>query len=99
MSALGEYMHVKIQACIGGTAVRDDIAALRDGVHVVVGTPGRVLDMMQRGVLRVNKVSWDATATARGWSLNTGHSFISGPFACIYSCAVLVLGWAWVLNS
>jgi hypothetical protein len=32
--------------------VRDDIRTLQDGVHVVVGTPGRVYDMIQRRVLR-----------------------------------------------
>jgi translation initiation factor 4A len=42
-------VQVKIHACIGGTAVREDIGILRDGVHVVVGTPGRVLDMIQVG--------------------------------------------------
>lgn len=45
--ALGDYMGVKCHACIGGTAVRDDIAILKEGVHVVVGTPGRVYDMIQ----------------------------------------------------
>jgi len=49
-------MSVRIHACVGGTAVREDIAALSSGVHVVVGTPGRVYDMIQRGVLRVNNL-------------------------------------------
>jgi translation initiation factor 4A len=46
--ALGDYMRVKCHVCMGGTAVRDDIASLRCGVHVVVGTPGRVHDMISR---------------------------------------------------
>lgn len=33
--------------CIGGTRVEEDMRNLR-GVNVIVGTPGRVLDMMQR---------------------------------------------------
>ena len=56
MVAIGDYMKVKIHACVGGTAVREDIGILREGVHVVVGTPGRVYDMMHRGVLRLNKL-------------------------------------------
>lgn len=56
ISALGEYMKVKVHACVGGTAIRDDIAVLRDGVHCVVGTPGRVYDMIQRNALRLNKL-------------------------------------------
>jgi translation initiation factor 4A len=56
MSAIGDYMKVKVHACVGGTAVREDIGKLRDGVHVVVGTPGRVYDMIQRGALKLNKL-------------------------------------------
>ena len=52
--ALGDYMDIRIHACIGGTAVREDIRILTEGVHIVVGTPGRVFDMMNRGVLDVS---------------------------------------------
>ncbi len=54
MLALGDFMHVDVHACVGGTAVRDDIAKLKDGVHVVVGTPGRVSDMIVRRALRLD---------------------------------------------
>ena len=49
-------MNLKIHACVGGTAVRDDIRTLQDGVHIVVGTPGRVYDMIQRRALRLESV-------------------------------------------
>ncbi len=55
-SSLGEFLNVRFHSCVGGTAVRDDMRALRDGVHVVVGTPGRVFDLIQRGVLRLDTV-------------------------------------------
>ncbi len=51
VTALGDYMHVKCHACVGGTNVRDDIRILQDGVHIVVGTPGRVFDMINRRAL------------------------------------------------
>ena len=51
--ALSDYMKLQIHACVGGTAVRDDIAQLKAGVHVVVGTPGRVYDMINRGALKL----------------------------------------------
>ena len=51
--ALSDYMKLSIHACVGGTAVRDDIAQLKSGVHVVVGTPGRVYDMINRGALKL----------------------------------------------
>eukprot|EP00735_Rhodelphis_limneticus_P001360 TRINITY_DN11960_c0_g1::TRINITY_DN11960_c0_g1_i1::g.16982::m.16982 TRINITY_DN11960_c0_g1::TRINITY_DN11960_c0_g1_i1::g.16982 ORF type:complete len:397 (+),score=114.97,sp/Q0UU86/IF4A_PHANO/75.13/0.0,DEAD/PF00270.24/2.5e-41,DEAD/PF00270.24/1.2e+03,Helicase_C/PF00271.26/7.2e+02,Helicase_C/PF00271.26/3e-28,CMS1/PF14617.1/0.00032,CMS1/PF14617.1/1.1e+03,AAA_30/PF13604.1/0.0031,DUF1253/PF06862.7/1.9e+03,DUF1253/PF06862.7/0.035,tRNA-synt_1b/PF00579.20/0.029,AAA_19/PF13245.1/0.044,ResIII/PF04851.10/0.076 len=55
--ALGDYMHVKCHACVGGTAVREDMTALQSGtIHVVVGTPGRVFDMISRRVLNVEQV-------------------------------------------
>jgi len=44
--ALGDYLKIRCHACIGGTSVRDDIDRLRDGQQCVVGTPGRVLDMI-----------------------------------------------------
>jgi len=52
--ALGDYLKVRCHACIGGTSVRDDIDRLRDGQHVVVGTPGRVYDMISKRHLRID---------------------------------------------
>jgi len=49
--ALGDYLKVKSIACIGGTAVRETVEKLQEGVHVIVGTPGRVFDMINRGAL------------------------------------------------
>ena len=47
-------MGVKVHACVGGTVVREDIKTLKGGVHVVVGTPGRVFDMMKKGFLKTD---------------------------------------------
>ncbi|PHT79296.1 Eukaryotic initiation factor 4A-8 [Capsicum annuum] len=52
MRALGDYLGVKVHACVGGTSVREDQRILTAGVHVVVGTPGRVFDMLRRQSLR-----------------------------------------------
>jgi len=54
--ALGDYMNIEVHACVGGTAVRDDIRTLQAGVHVVVGTPGRVYDMINRRALRLDSI-------------------------------------------
>ncbi|XP_022668616.1 eukaryotic initiation factor 4A-I-like isoform X2 [Varroa jacobsoni] len=54
--ALGDYMSAKCHACIGGTNVKDDIRNLEKGMHVVVGTPGRVYDMIQRRALRTDSI-------------------------------------------
>ena len=52
--AIGDFMDISCHACIGGTSVRDDMKALQDGPQVIVGTPGRVHDMIQRRVLKTD---------------------------------------------
>ena len=52
--AIGDHLNVRCHACIGGTSVRDVIDKLRDGQHVVVGTPGRVFDMLSKRHLRID---------------------------------------------
>jgi len=52
--SLGDYMGAQCHACIGGTSVREDMRKLDDGQHIVVGTPGRVFDMISRKILRPN---------------------------------------------
>jgi len=54
--ALGDYLKVRCHACIGGTSVREDIDKLREGQHLVVGTPGRVFDMVSKRHLRVDNL-------------------------------------------
>ncbi|KAF9316362.1 RNA helicase [Podila horticola] len=54
--ALGDYMNVQCHACIGGTSVGEDIRQLDHGQHVVVGTPGRVFDMIRRKNLRTRNI-------------------------------------------
>ncbi|KAF9935486.1 hypothetical protein KVV02_000705 [Mortierella alpina] len=54
--ALGDFMKIHCHACIGGTNVRDDMKTLTDGAQVVVGTPGRVFDMINRGALKTDSM-------------------------------------------
>lgn len=49
--ALGDYMNISCHACIGGTNLREDVRKLDSGVQIIVGTPGRVYDMITRRVL------------------------------------------------
>jgi ATP-dependent RNA helicase DeaD len=48
---LGAYTGVKTVAIYGGQAATIQHEALRHGVQVVIGTPGRILDLMDRGWL------------------------------------------------
>lgn len=54
--ALGEYLKVKVHACVGGTNVQEDMAILKEGVHVVVGTPGRVYHMISEEILNTETI-------------------------------------------
>ncbi len=56
MRALGDYLQVKAHACVGGTSVREDQRILQSGVHVVVGTPGRVYNMLCRNALPADAI-------------------------------------------
>jgi len=42
----------------GGQSIDRQIRRLQQGVHVIVGTPGRVLDLLERRDLKLNHVSW-----------------------------------------
>lgn len=55
--ALGDYMDVQAHACIGGTNVRQEHQRLQQNPpHVIVGTPGRVYDMMNRQAIDPNTI-------------------------------------------
>ena len=53
--ALADYQppdqRIRCHCCIGGTRVADDVEKLKEGVHIVVGTPGRIFDLMMRKAL------------------------------------------------
>ncbi len=52
----GRQLGARLVAIYGGAPARHQIDALRRGVDVVVATPGRALDLINRGVLRLDKV-------------------------------------------
>ncbi|CAO1629662.1 unnamed protein product [Parajaminaea phylloscopi] len=47
---LGKHLGVEIMVTTGGTTLKDDILRLSQTVHVLVGTPGRILDLAGKGV-------------------------------------------------
>lgn len=47
---LGKHLGINVMVTTGGTGLKDDIIRLGDTVHVIVGTPGRVLDLASKGV-------------------------------------------------
>lgn len=47
---LGKHMNVECMVSTGGTSLKDDIMRLFSPVHILVGTPGRILDLANKGV-------------------------------------------------
>ncbi|KAF6006019.1 DExD/H-box ATP-dependent RNA helicase dhh1 [Brettanomyces bruxellensis] len=48
VKTLSKHMEINTMVTTGGTSLRDDILRLHDPVHIMVGTPGRVLDLASR---------------------------------------------------
>lgn len=47
---------VKIALCYGGASMNTQLKQLSQGAHIVVGTPGRIMDHMRRGTLKIDKL-------------------------------------------
>ncbi|KAK9449272.1 P-loop containing nucleoside triphosphate hydrolase protein [Limtongia smithiae] len=47
---LGKHLNINVMVTTGGTALAEDIVRLHESVHVMVGTPGRILDLASKGV-------------------------------------------------
>lgn len=54
IQCIGTYLNIKVHLCTGGTDIEDEKKILADGVHIVVGTPGRIHDMIKREFLNTS---------------------------------------------
>lgn len=52
---LGKHMNVQVMVSTGGTSLKDDIMRLYNTVHILVATPGRVLDLANKNVADLTK--------------------------------------------
>jgi ATP-dependent RNA helicase DDX6/DHH1 len=52
---LGKYLNLQIMTSTGGTDLKDDIMRLSKPVHIVVATPGRVLDLASKNVAKLDR--------------------------------------------
>ena len=58
MKKFGKHKRgIRILPIYGGQSIDRQILGLRQGVHIVIGTPGRVMDHMRRGTLKVDMLS------------------------------------------
>lgn len=56
ITKIGKYREARTLAIYGGQSIDRQILALKRGVQIVVGTPGRILDHLRRKTLRLNAV-------------------------------------------
>jgi ATP-dependent RNA helicase DbpA len=49
--------NIKVVTLCGGVPLRNQIASLENGAHVVVGTPGRIMDLLERGALDIQALN------------------------------------------
>ena len=52
---LGKHMSIQCMVSTGGTSLKDDIMRLYNTVHILVGTPGRILDLASKGVANLSQ--------------------------------------------
>jgi ATP-dependent RNA helicase RhlE len=53
-----EYLDIKSMVIFGGVNQKPQIRALRDGVDILVATPGRLLDLQSQGALSLGKIEF-----------------------------------------
>jgi len=56
--SLGSYMNLRVLSATGGNQLRNDMASLKAGIHFVVGTPGRIFDLIRRGDLILDHIKY-----------------------------------------
>ena len=56
INQLGKYTGLNVLAIYGGASIQEQMYALRNGVQIVVGTPGRIIDHLKRGTLNLSSV-------------------------------------------
>jgi len=54
---LADVVHLRVASVYGGTSLEKDIATFKRGVEVVVATPGRLIDLVERNAVRLDEVT------------------------------------------
>ena len=57
LAAFSKYVEgLRVVPMYGGTSIENQIRNVRKGVHIIVATPGRLIDLMERGVVKLSTV-------------------------------------------
>ena len=64
---------IHIEAVYGGASIAQQIRALKHGAHIIVATPGRLIDLMNRGVAQLDE-AYNVVLDEADEMLNMGFS-------------------------
>jgi len=56
IAKFGKYQKIRVLPVYGGESINKQIHALNGNIHIVVGTPGRIIDLMKRNVLKLASI-------------------------------------------
>jgi len=54
--SIGQHLPISCYSATGGTPLRDDIRAIERGAQFIVGTPGRIFDLLRRNIIRRSSI-------------------------------------------
>lgn len=58
MGRIAKFKDIKVTPVFGGSSIENQIRSIRSGTDIVVGTPGRVLDLINRRVLKLENIEF-----------------------------------------
>ena len=58
IAGLGKFTPIKTSCIIGGESMRQQIKSVQTGGHIIVGTPGRIMDMHQRRAIHFDNIKF-----------------------------------------
>ena len=58
MNRIAKFSNIRVTPVYGGSSIENQIRSIRSGVDIVVGTPGRVLDLINRKVIKLNSIEY-----------------------------------------
>lgn len=58
LKKLGKYSNLRFVCVYGGSGIEKQIKDIKKGVDIIVGTPGRIMDLMRRKVLNFDEVNY-----------------------------------------
>ncbi|WRK54368.1 DEAD/DEAH box helicase [Coprobacillaceae bacterium CR2/5/TPMF4] len=58
LGRIGKFSDCRITCVYGGSEIERQIRNIKKGVDIIVGTPGRVMDLMRRNVLKLDNIKY-----------------------------------------